>query len=130
MLDKQSNKLLDHLARICADGSYKIIEIGDLTKEMLPRFRIDAKELSQMIGYLSDNQMIDVKYSDEKVYCVAVLPKGRVAVEDTRLEKTVGGKRAVKASIRKRQIALLIGSCFLAGFLGAFLGSFLAWLVT
>jgi len=118
MLDKRTEKLLSVLARLCADGSYKIIEIGDLTKEMLPRFRIDTDALAQMVRYLKINEMIDVKYSDEKVYAIAVLPKGRVTDETRRTQKTTN-------KLEKKYLVLLSGCCFLAAFAGAVLGAML-----
>jgi len=122
MLDKRTEKLLFALTKICTDGSYKIIEISELTKEMLPRFRVSTEELARMARLLSDNEMIDVKYSDEKVYCISVLPKGRVSYEGARVEKK--GKKLNRATM-----FYLICGCFLAGFAGAFLGAFIAGMI-
>lgn len=116
MLDKRTAKLLSVLAGICADGSYKIIEIGDLIKEMLPRFRIDVGTLEQMTRYLQDHEMIDVKYNDEKLYCISVLPKGRVTDETRHVTKTSG------KVIDKKFVVLLLCGCFIAAFAGAILG--------
>ena len=117
MLDKRSAKLMSILTVICADGSYKIIEIGELIKAMLPRFTIDAQELMRIIQFLCGNEMIDVKYSDENVHCIAVLPKGRVYEESRSVQK-----RGTK--IGRFWWVFLIAACFIASFVGAVLARF------
>ena len=116
MLDKSTAKLLSVVSKICADGSYKIIEIGDLIKEMLPRFHVDAGNIGHMMRYLADNEMIDIKYNDENVFCIAILPKGRVATEMPRNEKQ-------DRRMKKAFLALLYGGCFLAAFVGGLVGA-------
>ena len=122
MLDKRTSKLLSVLTKACTDGSYKIIEIGELIKDMLPRFHVSAEELGSIMRFLSNNEMIDVKYSDENVYCIAILPKGRVASEEAHVEKK--GRK-----LNRSTMFYLIGGCFLAGLVGAFLGALLAGLI-
>jgi hypothetical protein len=117
MLDKRTVKLLSVLVKLCDDGSYKIIEINDLVKAMLPRFRVDAKELGQMMRFLIDNEMINTKYSDERVFCVAVLPKGRVADEESR----IGRKN--NRNLSRAMIIVLVFGCLSAAFLGALAGA-------
>jgi len=124
MFDKRTAKLLSVLTKICTDGSYKIIEIGDLVKEMLPRFRVAADELGQMVRFLADNEMIDVKYSDEKVYCMSVLPKGRVNDEEAR-----SSRKGQRQRLSHMTIFYLVCGCFLAGFAGAFLGALFAGMI-
>ncbi|MCL2228242.1 MAG: hypothetical protein FWC00_00255 [Firmicutes bacterium] len=111
MLDKQTSKFLKVIAKICEDGSYKIIE-----KSFLSAY---TASVDQMIRFLQDNEMIDVKYSDEGVYCLSVLPKGRVTIETAR----TGGRNP---KIGNRNLLILIGVAFLASFIGAFLGTLLA----
>ena len=120
MLDKRTLKFLRVIAKICEDGSYKIIEKSFLTTEMNPK-KTDAAALDQMVRFLQDNEMIDVKYSDEGVYCLSVLPKGRVANE--------GGSRAGGNGIARTDVkglVLLAIAVFLASFVGAILGTLLA----
>lgn len=114
MIDKRSARLISALTQICADGSYKIIEINELIKAMLPRYKIETTELSQIIRFLGDNEMIDVKYSDESVYCISVLPKGRVYEESQRM-----GQRDKKKG--KYGWLFLAAVCFISAFLGSFL---------
>ena len=115
MLDKRTSKFLLTLARICEDGSYKIIEKTDLGKDIVA--------MDQMVRYLSDNEMIDVKYTDETVYCLTMLPKGRVLFEGTKKNR-----RTVTKIERKVLIILILG-CFAASLLGSMLGSYFAGLM-
>jgi len=114
MLDKRTLRFLSIISRICDDGSYKIIEKAELAKEMVRG--TEPAVLNQMVRFLSDNEMIDVKYTDETVFCLTVLPKGRVAVESTR--------RKARDLIRidRRTLLILFGGCFVASLFGAMLG--------
>lgn len=113
MLDKRTFQILSRIAEICADGSFKIIERADLSK--------DDAVLSRCLQYLHDNEMIDMKYQDEKQCCVNVSPKGRV---------TLGDRVGVRKKILGGAMYLyVIGGCFVAGFVGAFLGAFLGGLL-
>jgi len=112
MLDKQTNTLLRILSRICADGSYKVIEISDLIKQMQPKYIVSETALDQMFKFLSSEEMIDIKYKDEKVYCVSVSPHGRVIAESgTRVEYDVKPSKFLA-------VFTIIGS-FAAAFMGA-----------
>jgi len=102
MLDKRTHKLLERLTQICADGSYKVIEIVDLG--------VESVFLGQMLNYLAGNDMIDIKYTDEKVYCVSVLPKGRAIVE---------------YEIKGNRGWLIIAASFVAAFVGSFIAGLL-----
>ncbi len=117
VLDKRTSRMLAALLRLCADGSYKIIEIAELKKQMLPRYKVETDAVAQIIRHLAGGEFIDVKYSDENVYCIAVLPKGRVLQETGR--PTRGAKLPVWAA------ALLFAGCFVAAFLGALAAVFI-----
>jgi len=113
MLDKQSAKLLTYLARIGEDGSFKIIEIADITNAVSKNAAIDA--VRPMLKLLHDNEMIDIKYSDESKYSLAVLPKGRVFVESRKSKRT-------GAALSRRAILFAIVGSFVAAFAGALVG--------
>ena len=119
MLDKQTYKLLGVLSNICTDDSYKIIETSDLLNQVSPTFNGDVQFLAQVLKYLSNNEMIDIKYNDDKVYCIAVLPKGRAYSEP------LPGKQKSKIiNHARRGWFIMIGS-----FTSAFLGALLAGLI-
>jgi len=115
MLDKRTSKLLANLAKICSDGSYKIIDKPELGK--------DPASVELMIRYLQDNEMIDLKYSDESVYCISVLPKGRAHFEGSR------SKNRTITRLEKKVIVILIIGCFAAAVLGSMLGGFIGGLL-
>ena len=114
MLDKRTTRFLLILAKICSDGSYKIIEKQDLAK--------DFTDVDQMIRYLQDNEMIDLKYSDETVYCLSVLPKGRVVYEGARQKVRIATK------IERKTLILIVAFTFVASLLGSLFGALIAGL--
>ena len=115
--------MLEIILKICGeDGSYKIIEISDLQKGMLPKYRVDSELLAQMIKFLAAADLIDIKYSDENVYCIAILPKGRIYEEQNQ------EKKHNKVITRGMAFFIIFGS-FLAAIIGAAVaGVVLAWL--
>ena len=114
MLDKRSKKLLDVLLKKCGeDGAYKILEIEDIQRAV--RLKMDSEGLDHAMKFLAVQEMIDVKYNDEKVYCIAILPKGRL-YEETRVNEKRGSKMS-------RLVVLVIVA---SAFVGAFLGTALA----
>ena len=116
MLDKRTQKLLNHVLSLCGeDGTYKVLEISDLISGLAPRFKVDKEGLEQMMQYLYASQMIDVKYTDENVYCIMVLPKGRIYEE----EKLAASKTK---AIGKGLAFLIIFGSFLAAIIGAVVG--------
>jgi len=119
MLDKRSFKLLDSLLKICGeDGSYKIIEYADISRAMLPRYRVDNENISQIVKFLAAAELIDVKYTDESVICVTILPKGRIYEEERSTQKQ-------NKVLGKGMVFLIIFGSFLAGILGAIVGGIL-----
>ena len=113
MLDKLTVKLLKSLEQICGDGNFKVIETADMAKTISKR--TDAESIQPILKLLRDNEMIDVKYSDDKVHCISVLPKGRVQQEVSRR-----GKRG--STFNRYKWIILVAVCFAAAFLGAFIG--------
>ena len=116
MLDKRSFKLLDVILKICGeDGSYKIIEFADISRAMLPRYKIDNENILQIIKFLAAAELIDIKYTDENVICVAILPKGRIYEEERSTQKQ-------NKILGKGMVFFIIFGSFLAGILGAIIG--------
>jgi len=114
MLDKQSVKLLVYLARICEDGSFKIIETAEMTKAVSKK--ADLETIRPTLKFLQHNEMIDIKYSDESKYSLSVLPRGRVYVESQ-------GNKRVDVTLSRRMIILAITGGFVAAFVGALLAN-------
>ncbi len=115
MLDKQTSELLKVLNSFCKDGAYKVLEKDKIIDKMATKFKPDKDSLSQMLAHLSERNYLSVKYADGAVYCLAVLPKGRLFDEKI---------REISAERRKynKNLAITIAVSSVCGFLGAMLG--------
>ena len=121
MLDKRSTRLLDVLLTLVGgDGSYKVIEKTEIIAGMGTRWKIDAAGLDHMLIFLSTQEMIDVKHSDETDVAVAILPKGRVH-EETAIVESAG------RGISKKIAWLIILGTFVAATVGATIGVMAAY---
>jgi hypothetical protein len=118
MLDKRSEFLLKIINNICAEDSYKIIDIPLFIERMEKRYNIDEVSLKQMMVFLQKRELIDVKYSDNEVYCLCILPKGRLYFENTVTED-----KQVKKLKKMFAFYVLLSGIF------AFLGAALAILL-
>ncbi len=115
MLDRQTSELLKVLNSFCKDGSYKVLEKNEIIEKMSNKFKPDNDSLSQMLSHLSERNYLNIKYADDAVYCLAVLPKGRLFDEKVR-EISVERKKFNK----NLTITIVLSSA--CGFLGAMLG--------
>lgn len=120
MIDKKSYEILKYLANEC-DNGYKVIEVEDILKEIKEN-DINQILLKQTLIYLDKNGYISIKYNDDNVYCVSMLPYGRQFIE-TRNVKDKQSKD-MKITIRKLYFEIL-----LIAFLGAFLGTLISELI-
>ena len=114
MLDKQNNRILNKLHKLCPDGSYKVFEI----QELCSLFNLKKDTINNDFQYLKDNEYIDIKYSDNNVICLCLLPKSR------QLKEFENVKNYSYTNIMKM---LLISGIFSG--LMAFLGAFIAMLI-
>lgn len=114
MLDKQNFKIIKKLQKLCPDSTYKVFDIDELCS----LFNLKKEALDNDFKYLKDNEYIDVKYSDESVICLCLLPKAR------QLEEQEKVKNYSYANIMK---VLLISGVFNA--IMAFLGAFIAMMI-
>lgn len=87
MLDKRSEALLRIINEECKEGSYKVLEVDDLIREMTHKYKIDSEGIAQLMGYLASGEYVSVKYGDEQVFCVSPLPRGRRIFEVEQDEK-------------------------------------------
>lgn len=115
MLDKKTTATLKILNAICEEGTYKVIDYNNLISKFPNRYKVNKEALDQNLEYLKTGQYIDIKYAENDTYCLCVLPKGRMILEDsTRESKTI-----------KHFNKMLIITMFVSGIM-AFLGAFLA----
>lgn len=114
MLDKQNTKIIKKLQVLCPDGAYKVFELDELCK----MFAVEKDALDNDFKYLKDNEFIDIKYTDETVVCLCLLPKSR------QLEEQEKAKSYSHLNIMK---VLLLSGIFngIMAFLGAFIAMFI-----
>jgi len=114
MLDKRTARLLIHLTRICEDGAFKVVEVGEMARAVSRKANLET--IRPILKFLADSEMIDIKYSDESKYSLSVLPKGRVYVETQDSKK-------VDVTLSRRMIVAAIAGSFIAAFAGALLAN-------
>ena len=118
MLDKQTSILLANLNSICQDGSYKVIDKKDLINLNSKKNKLNEDSLKAMIEHLQERNYLSIKYSDDKVYCLSVLPKGRLFDE----------KSKELAKEKRKYNKLIIVTLSLSS-IASFVGAFCAMLV-
>lgn len=115
MLDKKTSATLKILNAICEEGTYKVIDYNSLIEKFPARYKTTKEALEQNLDYLKTGQYIDIKYAENDTYCLSVLPKGRMILEDN--------SREAKSILWANKILVL--SMITSGIM-AFLGAFLA----
>ena len=113
MLDKQTSTLLANLNAICQDGSYKVIEKNELINAISKKNKVDEDALKAMIEHLQERNYLSIKYSDDKVYCLSVLPKGRLFEEKSK--ELANEKRKFN-----KLVVITLSLSSVASFVGAF----------
>lgn len=108
--------VLEVLIKECQDGSYRILEKSDLLSLLSNKCKMSENELDKIVSSLEKDELISLKYEDEKVYCVCVLPKGTKLLEEQKNKE-----KPVKAFPRISYFAI---------FLLSFIASFIACLLT
>lgn len=117
MLDKKSTLVLKIIQKECKNGSYKVIDKSDIISSLPSKYRCDFEELDHILSYLERQDLISIKYDDDNVYCLCVLPATFEIIENN--EK----KREKNFSIFIPLLSLLFG------FLGAFIGSIISKII-
>jgi hypothetical protein len=112
MLDKRTEMLLIAINNRCGEGSYKVLEKSELINAFPQKFRPDNEGLSDMVNFLCEREYLKCKYSDDNVFCLSPLPKGRLYHENSLNEQKN------KFSYRRLVVTAFIGSV-LGGVLGA-----------
>ena len=121
MLDTKSKLVLKILAKESSGGSYKIFEGSDIISALPKHYRTDTDGIRHILTHLERQDMISIKYDDDDLYCLAVLPYGMEELENepTKKQRKDGGK------ISKLTIFL----SFLFAFIGAILGAVITFLL-
>lgn len=117
MLDTKSKLVLKILANECNDGNYKIVELSDIIMALPRHFRMDSEAVKHIITHLERQEYISIKYDDDDVYCLAVMPYGFEALENDK-PKYIKREKSKEKSINLATILL----SFLSAFVGTTLG--------
>jgi hypothetical protein len=81
MLDIKSKLVLKILVKECPNGAYSIVEGKDIISAMPTRYRVEQDGLDNILIYLERQEYISIKYDDDGVYCLCVLPFGNEVLE-------------------------------------------------
>ena len=119
MLDIKSKLVLKILVKECPNGSYSIVEAKDIISSLPNRYKVDGDGLDNILIYLERQEYISIKYDDEGVYCLCVLPFGNEVLE----EESYNKKREESSSPRFWILFIVV---FLASFVASLLGTLLS----
>ena len=86
MLDKKSIIVLKVLKKLLADASYKVVTTQDILTSIQKK-DFDSDVIKDIIDYLSKQEYINLKFSEDDTYCYSLLPKGRILLEQDRSKR-------------------------------------------
>ncbi len=96
MIDTKSRLVLSILAKEAGDGSYKIVEIADIIMALPKRFRMDSEAVKHILTYLERQDIISIKYDEDDVFCLSILPYGFEILENEKPKKIKQSKHKSK----------------------------------
>jgi len=120
VLDIKSKLVLKILQKECPNGAYNLVEAKDIILAMPIKYRVDNDGLNNILVYLERQEFISIKYDDEGVYCLCVLPFGNEVIESD-------GKQKSERNFPRFWIIVLLTS--LSSFVGALLANLILRLV-
>jgi len=82
-MDDISIKILDTLFDLCEGENYAILEKDELISRA-SYHNFAADELTEILEALSADGLIDLKYADNREFCVAMKTKGRSLIKQSR----------------------------------------------
>ena len=121
MLDIKSKLVLKILIKECPYGAYNIVESKDIISLLPNKYKIDIEGLENILIFLERQEYISIKYDDDGVFCLCVLPYGYEIFENDENKK-----REDKKSPRLwLYIIINFFATLLAGFLGTMIANIL-----
>lgn len=115
MLDLKSNLVLKILQKECHGSGYKVIDKADIISAMPAKYRVDEDGLENIITFLERNECVHVKYDDDNVYCLCILPIGNQITENQVSQKKQKPKYVAFALI-----------CLIFSLIGGLIGAIIA----
>ena len=124
MIDIKTKLVLKILAQECRNGNYKIVEVSDIIMALPKRFRMDSDAIKHILEHLERQDFISIKYDDEDIYCLAVLPFGFEILENDSFSDLNRKKEK-----QKKFSMLTFILCFASALLGTTLGILICYLI-
>lgn len=124
MIDIKSKLVLKILAKECNNGNYKIIEIPDIIMALPRHFRMESEAIKHILTHLERQDMISIKYDDDDVFCLTVLPFGFETLENDKPKFL----KKEKIKDKKLNVATIILS-FASAFFGTSLGILICYFI-
>ncbi len=121
MLDIKSKIVLKILNKECPNGAFKIVDSSDIISSMPNKYKVDFEGLKHILIYLERQDCISIRYDDDSVYCLAVLPYGYELCETAQQKE--------KLPKRKLPLYVIYIIIFTLCFLGGLIGSLIANLI-
>ena len=121
MLDIKSKLVLKILIKECPNGSYKIVESKDIISSMPNKYRVDGDGLENILIHLERQEYISIKYDDDGVYCLCVLPYGNEVLEKEEYKK--------REETSPSQFWILLIIIFFSSMLSSVIGTVIAHLL-
>lgn len=118
MLDKKTFTLLKTLKDLCGEDTYKVIDAKSLLEKVPKKAGITEDSLNEMLKFLQENEYVDIKYSENNLYCLSVLTRGRLFFQK------VNDENKSRSEMRK----YMLWSAFVSGVM-AFVGALVAILI-
>lgn len=118
MLDRKSFKVLKVLNSMCEEGTYKVIDYDSLIEQISSGKNTNKLALDQILEHLKIGQYVDIKYAENNTYCLSVLPKGRMIIEES-----------INSSKTQHRSNLMLALTVVFSGIMAFAGAFLAILL-
>ena len=120
MLDIKTKLILKLLSNLCPNGEYEIVESKEIISLLPSKYKVDESGLCHIIDYLEHLDCISIKYQEDGLYCLSILPFGWELVENEPVDKVK------KSHIPFWLVVLLISLfAFLGGLLGGIIASFI-----
>lgn len=81
MLDKKSMAILKSLNKLSFGCTYKVVTIDEIVQNLSTKNIYDHDNIKQIMDFLSKQEYINIKFSEEDTFCYSLLPKARIYLE-------------------------------------------------
>ena len=85
MLDKKTINVLKILRKLSDGTAYKVTTSEEVISMLSQKSAYNADTIKQIFDYLSKQEYIIIKFSEENTYCYSLLPKANILLEQQNL---------------------------------------------